>query len=107
MPRSSLSKAMIDAWLAGTARQSLSYLLSLAVIDSAVPFAEQVLSAFGFDSAKEPAPASASQDMDDPSGRAAAMTVSRHLIIVTPHPQHPCIHSPRLHVTTTSWREPY
>src|SRR5581483_6440136 len=76
MPRSWLSKAMVDAWLAGTARQSLSYLLSAAVIDRAVPLAVQS-PGLGFDSANDPVPGSDSQATTAATGRKAAMAVRR------------------------------
>src|SRR5438132_671721 len=78
MPRSSLSKAIVNGWAAGAARQSLSYLLSLAVIDSAVPFGEHV-PGFGLVSAKDRPPAT-SQDIAATAGRNAAMTVKRALM---------------------------
>src|SRR5882724_10714141 len=86
MPRSSLSKAIVDAWLAGTARQSLSYLLSAAVIDRAVPLAVQS-PGLGFDSANDPAPLTDSHDTTATAGRKAAMTVRRLSMSIPPYPQ--------------------
>src|SRR5256885_17173429 len=83
MPRSSLSKAMVDAWLAGTARQSLSYLLSDAVIDRAVPLAVQLPEA-GFDSANDPLPLNDSHETTATAGRTAAMTVRRMTMFIPP-----------------------
>src|SRR5437764_9037843 len=86
MPRSSLSKAMVEAWLAGTAMQSLSNLLSDAVIDRAVPLAVQS-PGVGFDSAKDPVPLNDSHDTTATAGRTAAMMVRRVRMFLPPDPQ--------------------
>src|SRR5947199_4565671 len=91
MPRSSLSKAMVDAWLAGTARQSLWNLLSDAVIDRAVPLAVQSPGA-GFDSANDPRPDNDSHDTTATTGRKAAMALRRVSMFIPPGTPAPGAH---------------
>src|SRR5438105_15595869 len=101
MPTSRLSKVIVTASLGGAARQSLSNLLSLAVIDSAVPLGEHVLLAFGFDSAKEPPPPSARHARAATAGATTAMAAWRSLMFRPPSPASVAQYSPACKVLRT------